>query len=169
MSGRAPQAYEYYKDLAQRAEYLLVGVIAASIAFFWKAEEPAKLGANPATLHLSGLLFLLAAMMVAISRLHKLPFVFAKMAEDLDLADERAQLVNSASQGQSVVASYGLLHPQDQIKRIQVIDENRTVIRTAMDKINNHCNRLYKIRNRLLVVGYGLLLAERIWIPYYHG
>jgi len=167
MPGRAPQAYEYYKDLAQRAEYLLVGIIAASIAFFWKAEEPARLGANPATLHLAGLLVLLAAMMVALSRLHKQPAVFAQMAEDLDLADERAQLVQSASQGQSVVSSYGVLHPPDQVERIQQIDQKRTVVREVMEKLNAHCNLLYKVRNRLLVLGYGLLLAERIWIPYY--
>jgi hypothetical protein len=169
MPGRGPKAYDYYKDLAQRAEYLLVGIIAASIAFFWKAEEPAKLGLNPATLHLAGLIFLLVAMMVALSRLHQQPFVFAKMAEDLDLADERVQLVQSAAQGQSVVGSYGVLHPQDQVERIQELDQNRIAVQAAMEKVNERCKRLYKIRNRLLVFGYGLLLAERIWIPYYKG
>ena len=167
MPGRAPQAYEYYKDLSQRAEYLLVGIIAASVAFFWRAEEPARLGMNPPTLHLLGLLFLFAAMLVAVSRLHKQPTVFAFMADDLDLADERASLVQSASQGQSVVASYGVLHPADQAQRIEQIDQKRSAVRAAMDKLNEHCNRLYKTRNRLLVLGYALLIAERIWIPYY--
>lgn len=167
MPGRAPQIYEYYKDLAQRAEYLLVGVIAASVAFFWKADEPARLGVNPGTLHLAGLLFVLAALIIALSRLHKQPGVFAHMSEDHNLADEREQLVKSASQGQSVIGSYGVLHPPDQVKRIEQLDQKREAVRAAMDKLNDHCNRLYRIRNRLLVIGYGLLLAERIWIPYY--
>jgi hypothetical protein len=77
----ASQVYGYYKDLAQRAEYLLVGVIAASVAFFWKAQEPEKLGVNPGTLHLVGLMFLLLAMTIALSRLHKQPGVFAYMAK----------------------------------------------------------------------------------------
>jgi hypothetical protein len=167
MPGRAPQIYEYYKDLAQRAEYLLVGIIAASVAFFWKADDPARLGLNPATLHLVGLLFLLTALMVALSRLHRQPGVFAYMTEDHDLGDECAQLVKSATQGQSVVGSYGMLQPSDQAERIKKIDEELVKIRTAMANLNSHCNRLYKIRNMLLVVGYGLMLAERIWIPYY--
>ncbi|MEP6810257.1 MAG: hypothetical protein ABI992_08450 [Chthoniobacterales bacterium] len=167
MPGRAPQIYEYYKDLAQRAEYLLVGIIAASVAFFWKAEAAAKLGLNPATVHLVGLLFLLAAMMVALSRLHRQPGVFAYMAEEHDLGDERAQLVKSASEDKSVVGSYGVLRPSDQVKRIGEIDRAISGIRVATDDLNARCNRLYKIRNWLLVIGYSLMLSERIWIPYY--
>ncbi len=165
MPGRAPQAYEYYKDLSQRAEYLLVGIIAASVAFFWKAEEPAKVGLNPATLHLAGLLFLFAAMLIAVSRLHKQPTIFARMAENLDLGDERAALVKSASQGQSVVGSYGALNPAEQLERIEKIDRERAVVKSAMDKLNNHCSELYKIRNRVLVSGYLILICDRIWLP----
>ena len=167
MPKKASQVYEYYKDLAQRAEYLLVGVIAASVAFFWKAHAPTKLGINPGTIHLMGLIFLLSAMIIALSRLHKQPGVFAFMAEDHTLADERDQLVKSASQGQSVVGSYGVLHPPDQLKRIEQLDRERAAVRAAMDKLNDDCNRLYTIRNRLLVIGYGLMLAERIWTPYF--
>jgi hypothetical protein len=167
MPGRGPQAYEYYKDLAQRAEYLLVGIIVASVAFFWRVEEPGRLGINPPTVHLAGLLLLFAAMLVALSRLHRQPGVFAFMSQDHDLADERAALVKSASEGKSVVGSYGVLHPPDQLKRIEQIDQERAAVRTAMDKLNDNCKRLYNLRNGLLVIGYLLFLVERIWLPYY--
>jgi hypothetical protein len=167
MPDRGPKAYEYYKDLAQRAEYLLVGIIAASVAFFWREGEPAKLGFNPSTLHLAGLLFLFAAVLVALSRLHAQPGVFAYMAEDLDLADERAALVKSASEGKLVVGSYGVLHLPEQIKRIELLDQKRAAVGAAMDKLNRQCIRLYKLRNGLLLVGYSLFLVERIWLPYY--
>jgi len=89
------------------------------------------------------------------------------MAEDLDLADERAALVKRASEGKSVVGSYGVLHPPDQVKRVEQIDQKRNALKAAMDKLNNHCARLYNIRNCLLVAGYLMFVIERIWLPYH--
>ena len=167
MSERAIKTYDHYKDLAQRAEYLLLGIVAASIGFFWQTHAPAKLGMNPSTLHLIGLVLLFSAMFVALFRLHRQPFIFALMSDNLDLDSERAALVKSASQGQSVVSgSSGVMHPQDQVARIESIDKRRRLLEERMDEINTLCSRLYAVRNWLLAAGYIVFLAQRIWLPY---
>ncbi len=167
MSERAIKTYEHYKDLAQRSEYLLVGIIAASIGLFWQTHEPARIGANPSTLHMVGLIMLFWAMFLAIYRIHRQPYIYALMSEEIDLDNERSALVMNASQGNSIASGRsGVMSPTDQVQRIGEIDIKRKLIKEKMDEINDHCSRLYKFRNIVLVLGYAVFLGQRIWLPY---
>jgi hypothetical protein len=168
MSERAIKAYDYYKDLQQRAEYLLVGLLAASIAFFWQNSKPEPLGCNPATLHLVGLLFLIFALVYGIIRLDRQPFIFALNSDLLDLGEERASLVQSASQGKTVASgSYGVMNPDQQATRIKAIDIQMEVLKKKMREVDSLCTRLYRLRNIFMAFGYLIFVGHRIWLPYF--
>lgn len=89
MTNRSLIAYDYFKDLTQRAEYLTMGVLTASIGFFWQTHEPEVLGNNPSTLHLAGMLVLFAAFGVSFQRIHLMPQIYGVMTHDLDQAAKR--------------------------------------------------------------------------------
>jgi len=167
MSERSIKAYDYYKDLQQRAEYLLVGLLAASIAFFWQNSKSEQLGFSPGTLHLLGLAFLFLALVAAITRLDRHPLIYALNADLLDLEGERSSMVQSISQGKTVVSgTRGVMDPLRQHGRIQEIDRETGAIRSNMDKINTECARFYRVRNFSMCIGYLVLLGHRIWLPY---
>lgn len=168
-SERATKAYDHYKDLQQRAEYLVVGLLGASIAFFWQTGSPARLGVNPPTLHLFGLLFLFVALICALLRLHKLPYLFAMNGELLDMQDERATLVRSISHGTVAVSgTRGVMGASDQIAEAQRLGLEIEALQGVMDDSNKYSKRMFHLRNTSMGIGYAIFLGHRIWLPYFH-
>jgi hypothetical protein len=168
MSERSIKSFDYYQALQQQAEYLLVGLLAASIAFFWQSSKPERLGLTPATLHLVGLVFLFLAIVVALIKLHRQPFIHALNSELLELSDQKSSLVQSASQGKTVVSGvFGIMEPSQQAKRIQILDQQIASVGKKIAEIDRLCSRLYSWRNFLLVSGYLIFVVHRIWLPYF--
>ena len=89
MPDRSLTAYDSFKDLTQRAEYLTMGALTASIGFFWQTHEPQVLRINPSTLHLLGMLVLFIASGGAFRRIHLMPQIYGVMTHDLDQAGKR--------------------------------------------------------------------------------
>ena len=169
MPDRSLIAYDYFKDLTQRAEYLTMGVLAASIGFFWQTHEPQVLGFNPSTLHLLGMLVLFAAFGVSFRRIHLMPQIYGVMAHDLDQAGKRSELVKSASQGKPIVSDkQGILSPSEQFDHIQDIDRKRAAYKKQSDKLHDRVESCFRWRNILMILGYTLMLIQRVWVPYYN-
>jgi hypothetical protein len=167
MSEHSIKAYDYYKDLSQRAEYLIAGIIAAAIAFFWQKQAPAPIAADPPTLHLVGLIFLCGSMIAALYRIDREPLIFAWMSKELLLKHDRGEFVKAISQGKSVASGQGIMDPRQQLIRVQEIDKEHKAICAEMDKVNVFCAKMYRLRNLLLAAGLVAFMAERIWIPYF--
>lgn len=161
------ELHAHYRDLSQKAEYLLIGLIAASLGFFWQIDKPAKLGFNPSTLHLAALLILMFALIAAMARVHFNPGIFAYMSEQHRIEDEHAALLKSVTQKQDVLSdTFGRMTPQGQVERMHTLVAERDQILERINRVQKVCGRFYAARNFLLVTAYLLFLAERVWIPY---
>lgn len=168
MSERSLKAFDYYQDLAQRAEYLTLGVLSASIAFFWQSHEPDVLDSNPSTMHLLGLLLLFCAFGFSFRGIHWKPLVFGAQSHELDYAAERADLVTSLSNGKSVISgSKGVMDLKDQMSRIQELDQLREKYNKEIQRLHDKWATSQKFRNLFMFMGYFVMLCQRIWIPYY--
>jgi len=140
MYERSLKAFNYHQDLARRAEYLTLGVLTASIAFFWQAHEPDVLGGNPSTMHLLGLLLLFISFGCSFSSIHWRPMVFGIQSYDLDLSAERSALVMNCSQSKLTVrGTSGVMDAQKQIERIKKIDKQREIYKSQIDQLNKKC------------------------------
>ena len=166
-SGRT-QAFEHYRDASQRFEYFILGVSIALIAYAGQALIPQKIGPNAYTVETSGILLVIAAVLISLKRLEKLICGLQITVRLVDSQDHRALLARAFIEGgdRSDFGRGELWKPDDMKKQIEEYDKIIPHYEKTIEEINVVVFRLYRLRNCLLVCGFLILFAGRILEAY---
>jgi hypothetical protein len=166
-NGRA-QAFEHYREASQRFEYFILGASIALIAYAGQALTPQKIGANAYTVEITGILLIIAAVLISLKRLEKLISGLQITVRLVDSQDHRALLAKAFIEGRnrSDLGRGELWKPDDMKKQIAEYDKIIPHYEKTIEEINLVAFRFYRRRNWLLVCGFLALFAGRILEAY---
>ena len=170
---RSVNEFGYYREGLQRFEFFLVGVSLALSAYVWLTLHPEKLTfLSPYTIELISLALLIVSAGVGLKRIESLVKVSRLNGELLDSIEKRGAVMVSKPnfEGLIVVENPGrLLTMEAAAEWVTVLNEKIPVVHHMIEKETTKAEGLYKLRNRLLLIGFCGLVLSKILTPYLHS
>jgi hypothetical protein len=165
---RSDKAYEYWRDASLRFDYFVTAVSGALTAYIGQSLKPQKIGLNPESVELLALLLLTSSVIVGLKRIEEVVEIFKKMHARLYHSELRGNLLSNALEGGTFInkANGEVMSAQ---QMIQMAELHKGVTDEAEIKLNTMVEastRYYKLRNRLLLTGFLLLIAARVLTAY---
>ena len=159
-----------YRENLQRFEFFLVGVSFALSAYVGLTLHPEKLTFLSAyTIELVALALLVISAALGLRRVESLAQIRRWNGELLDSIEKRGAVMVSKpnSEGLIVVQNPGrLLTMEAAAEWVTVLNEKIPVVHHMIEKATMRADRLYRLRNRLLLIGLCGVILAKILTPY---
>ena len=164
---RSDSVFTYYRAASEKFDYFVTGLTGALCAYISQTFTPERLSISPASLELAALLTLVVSVIAGFKRIEASLIATRYNAHTLRLQEQRGQMVAKLSRAPLVNSAAGeILNPVSVQTKIQVIAEVLPEFeKSANDKAEASGN-WYKTRNWLLMVGFLMLVASRVWRAY---
>ena len=165
--------FGYYRESLQRFEFFLVGVSMALSAYVGLTLHPEKLTFLSAyTIEVVSLVLLIISAGVGLKRVEAMAEIRRWNGELLDSIEKRGGVMVSKpnSEGLIVVENPGRLLTMEQAAEwVTVLNEKIPVVHHMIEKETTRAEGLYKLRNRLLLIGFCGVVLSKILTPYLHS
>lgn len=163
---RSDRLFESTMASQQKFDYFVLGVVGALCAFIGQAFNPGQLGYNPSTMQLVSLLTLVASAVAGFRRIESCNLLMQINSKYLRMQEQRGVL--SANVGSPLINhSTGEVHsPQQVAMEIAVLNQAIPLAQEQMEKVGKRVEWAYFLRNWLLLVGFLMLLASKVWSAY---
>lgn len=160
--------YELWLDAAQKFDYFMIGLPAAVVGFLAQDLSVDKIGFTPNTLQIAALLVLLASIFAGFKRVEVTVHL-------VRLGSGKEQQRNAAEYLEGVLTHGG---PILSATSGELIDPSRIATALAGKQANvawaaeqekkhgGHAEGWYVARNALLLLGFLLLVASKVWSAY---
>jgi len=162
-----------YRENLHRFEFFLVGVSFALSAYVGLTLHPEKLTFLSAyTIELVSLGLLVISAGLGLKRVESLARIRRWNGELLDSIQKRGAVMISKpnSEGLIVVENPGrLLTMEAAADWVTVLNEKIPVVHHMIEKETTKADRLYKLRNRLLLIGFCGVIFSKVLTPYLHS
>ena len=162
----------YYQGL-QRFEYFIVGVSLALCAYVGYTMHPEKLTFLSAyTIEVVSLALLILSAGVGLKRIGSLVQTTGLNGQLLDAIEKRGAIMATTpnSEGLVVVKYPGrLLTSEAAANWVRELNDKIKVLHHMIETKTTGADRLYKWRNRLLLIGFGGLVLSKVLTPYLHS
>jgi hypothetical protein len=163
---RSVIAYQRHLEASQKFDYFitgLTGALCAYIAQSWKPQKITPLG--PEALELAALLLLFAAAVAGFKRIEWTVVTLRANTEWLHASERRGAMAGAVheSEGRHMfnAESGDFFSPFDALQDYKALSELTPEIRKKLDHASTQAGRWYKCRNRLLFVGFSVLVSAR--------
>ena len=167
---RSLTEFAYYRAGVQRFEFFLVGVSLALSAYVGLTLHPEKLTFLSAyTIELVSLALLIISAGVGFTRIESLVHISRLNGELFDSIEKRGAVMVTKpdSEGLIVIENPGrLLTMEEAANWVTVLNEKIPVLHHMIEKETTRAERLYKLRNRLLFIGFCGLILSKVLTPY---
>jgi hypothetical protein len=159
-----------WREAAIKFDYFVTGGTAALCAFIGQTAEFGRLGVNPQTLELVALLVLVFSVAVGFARIEKLTHAFGMNYNVMTNARIRRQIEDGLAnfKGPGKMKVFGELKSPAEVE--EIVKERRAQgdrIRASFDRVVQRSEAWYLVRNITLAVGFLMLVAARVWAPYF--
>jgi len=162
----------YYQGL-QRFEYFIVGVSLALCAYVGHTLQPEKLTFLSAyTIEVVSLALLILSASVGLKRIESLVQTSRWNGQLLDAIEKRGTIMTAKPnfEGLIVVKYPGrLLTSEAAANWVRELNDKIPVLHHLIEKETTKAERLYKWRNRLLLIGFCGLVLSKVLTPYLHS
>jgi hypothetical protein len=165
---RSDKAYEYWRDASLRFDYFMTGGTGALAAYVGQTIKPHRIGFNAESLELLALLLLIGSVAAGLKYIHEGVEILKKMHKRL-FHGESSGTLRSAATGNDLLinkATGDIVHPQQLLLEANLHKERGEEIETEIEGMQRVSVKYYKRRNRLLLVGFLLLIVAKI-LPAY--
>jgi hypothetical protein len=162
----------YYQGL-QRFEYFIVGVSLALCAYVGYTLRPEKLTFLSAyTIEVVSLALLILSAGVGLKRIESLVQTSRLNGQLLDAIEKRGAVMTAKPnfEGLIVVRYPGrLLTSEAAANWVRELNDKIPVLHHLIEKETTRAERLYKWRNRMLLIGFCSLVLSKVLTPYLHS
>jgi hypothetical protein len=162
-----------HREGLQRLEYFIVAVSLALCAYVGHALHPEKLAfLSTYTIEVVSLALLIVSAWVGLKRIESLVQISRWNGHLLDAIEKRGAVMVAKpdSEGMIVIKYPGrLLTFEEGINWVRELNERIPVLQHMIDKETTRAGSLYKWRNRLLLIGFCLLVLSKVLAPYVHS
>ena len=164
---RSDSVFEYYRSASEKFDYFIVGLTGTLCAYISQTFSVKPISLSPQTLELAALLVLVMSVVAGFKRIELSLMAARYNAHTLRVQEQKGQLVSKYQGGDLVNSSTGeVLSPLAVQTKIQVLSEVLPDFEKSMNKCAVWAGRWYHIRNWLLMVGFFMLVASRVWSAY---
>lgn len=161
----------YYQGL-QRFEYFIVGASLALCAYVGYTLHPEKLTfLSGYTIEVVSFVLLILSAGVGLKRIESLVQISRLNGQLLDAVEKRGAIMSSKpdSEGLIVVKNPGrLLTSEAAANCVRELNDNIPVLHHMIETETTRAEKLYKWRNRLLLIGFCGLALSKVLTPYLH-
>ena len=163
---RSDKLFEAAREAQVKFDYFVLGVVGALCAYIVQAFHPARLGLNPSTVELLSLLLFAGAAITGFRRIESVNSLMRINSQYLRMQEERGSLTPTL--GSPVLNhSTGDVYSPDQVAaRVEALGDVIPKALADMERVGKTTLRMYKWRNWLLLSGFLVLLASRVWSAY---
>ncbi len=170
MSARSIEVFGISQEAQGKLDYFLCGVTGALFAYLGEHYIPRRLEPDATCLEPLALLFLMCAFFAGIKRLEHSGLAKQFNYEMLDAAEKAGKYTKALSEGPVGVVyneEGGQITNQSAIavKRQEYMD-NQAIGESLMRKAGEKSGFYYRVRNRLLYLGFLTVLAAKLLTPY---
>ena len=167
---RSDSAWRAWKESSEKFDYFMAGLCSALTAYLGQGFKAVALGANPGTVELAAIVALCASVVAAFKRIEWTVTLFGAMQARVYHEEARGNLA-SAAQGAAQLlinqATGQLMTPAEALLTAEFHGTRATAVGKKLDEYAAKAEAAYQWRNRLLYLGFGLLVAARVWAAYY--
>jgi disulfide bond formation protein DsbB len=165
---RSDKVYDYYKEASQRFDYFVVGGTGALAAYVGQSIKPHRIALNPESLELLALLFLIGSIGLGLKHIEAIIQLFKHMFWKLHHEEVRGSLIGVASDGSPAInKSTGDVYSAREM--LVIAEAHRQLgeeTAVTLQKEGERAARYYHWRNKLLLMGFLMLVAAKI-LPAY--
>jgi hypothetical protein len=162
----------YYQGL-QRFEYLIVGGSLALCAYVGHTLHPEKLTfLSPYTMEVMSLALLVISAGVGLKRIESLVQISRLNGQLLDAIEKRGAVMTAKpdSDGLIIVKNPGrLLTSEEAANWVRELNDKIPILHHMIENETTRTERVYKWRNRLLLIGFCGVVLSKILTPYLHS
>jgi len=162
----------YYQGL-QRFEYFIVGISLALCAYVGYTLHPEQLTfLSPYTIEVVSLALLILSASVGLKRIESLVQTSGWNGHLLDAIEKRGAVMTAKPnfEGLIVVKYPGrLLTSEAAANWVRELNDKIPVLHHLIEKETSRAEKLYKWRNRLLLIGFCGLVLSKVLKPYFHS
>lgn len=166
---RSLKVHDHHQRGRERFDYFVVGAAGALCAFMAQKLDMQRLGFTPGTLELAALLTMIGSVVAGFKRIEAGNATTALNAQYLHQLEMAAGIRTalSKSKGQIITDVGEIFDPPQALKRAAAHDKEAKESYLLMVKKHDVAVVWYRLRNRLLLAGVLMLIAARVWTPYY--
>lgn len=165
---RSIKAFEFYAQARDKFDYFVVGAAGALCAYVAQNLKVGELGATPGTLELAALLVLIGSVVAGFRRMELAVQLLAFNHLTLHHSEIAGELAKGAQQYQRMISDSGeVLGSAEAMQRAVTHSNLAKKVQEQSSGARIPAERWYKWRNRLLLIGFLMLVASRVWAPYY--
>lgn len=171
MTRRSDTAYESWREASQTFDYFVTGLTGALAAYVGENLEPTRLGLNPRTIEVAALAFLVAAVIVGLKRIEATVTMYRIQSKALHHEETRGALVASLQANPKGLLNEvtGEAYTRDEaLTQARHHEVHGAANREKAEELAGVAESRYDWRNRLLLVGFVLLVIARILPAYVH-
>lgn len=163
---RSDKLFEASRDAQVKFDYFVLGVVGALCAFIGQSFVPSRLGWNHGTMELTSLLMFVGAAIAGFRRIESTNKLMRMNSQYLRMQEEKGALVPNLG-SPAINHATGEIYTPDQIAtKVAALADVLPTFRVDIDKVGKTTLLTYKARNWLLLVGFLMLLASKVWSAY---
>lgn len=170
MSKEKDTLYKHHYEAEQKYDYFIVGLAGAMFAYIVQTYVPAKIEFSPSVLEPVSLILLGFAFFVGLKRIEQVKVGVRLNHEYLNSKEQAKMLTNALqSESSSIIGSEsGEPVSKEEIskrkkKHLERIDQ----CSEGMKRNANASERTYRIRNYLVMAGFGSIFLAKVLQPYF--
>lgn len=167
-SEQVTSTFKVWRDAAEKFDYFVLGATGAICAYALQNFTPARIGANPPTLQLFGLLLLFASAYAGFRRIESLNTALRDNLSRLQAEGNHDDL-RAGMAGAGIFFDYTLGRHLSPAELPGMAEEHRVkyaALRIVEAKSQVRAASFYGWRNRLLFLGFFTLFAAKVWSAY---
>ena len=167
------KALDHYRAASQQFDYFVLGVTGALVAYTIQHLEPKRLSFSPYAVEIAALSILIISLIVGMKSIETLIELMKLNITRLEKEDFHSNLISAIAQprqGPLMFTGGGkveMVNPASAAQTAQRLEIEIGVYKEEEEKLANAGGRLYRTRNRLLILGFILLAASKIIEPYF--
>jgi len=165
--------FGYYREGLQRFEYFIVGFSLALCAYVGQTLHPEKLTFVSAyTIEVVSLALVILSAGVGLKRIESLGQLSRLNGQLLDAIEKRGAVMVAKPdwEGLIVVKYPGrLLTIEEAANWVRVLNDKIKVLHHMVENETTRAERIYKWRNRLLLIGFCGLVLSKVLTPYLYS
>lgn len=163
---RSDKVYENWRAATEKFDYFVLGLTGALCAYISQTFHPARIGFDPGTLELVSLIVLALSAVAGFRRI-ELTIGLNRINHQLLRAKEERGALSVAGPGPVINESTGDIYSPHQVRaHIQAKSEEIPALAARVEFLGKRADAAYRVRNRLIFMGFCSLLFAKVWSAY---
>jgi hypothetical protein len=165
---RINEIWDSWKESSEKFDYFMAGLCCVLTAYVGQNLNPIPIGLNPSSLELVALGPLCGSVVMAFKRIERLVILLGAMSGRIYNREAAGFLISAALKIGKILnkSTREILSPNDAMVKAEEHGRAADEWELSIIQSSEKAARAYRWRNRLLYVGFSLLVVARIWTAY---